>query len=113
MMSYEKLDVYQCSIEFLGIAVQLIDQMPRGYSVLVDQLKRASLSLPLNISEGAGKRTKADCRRFFDNARGSAMECGSVFDVCIKLKLGPPDLLSAGKSILERIVRMLCKLAEA
>jgi four helix bundle protein len=113
MMSYEKLDVYQCAIEFIGLAIQLIEELPRGYSILADQLKRASLSLPLNISEGAGKGTKADCRRYFDNARGSAMECASVFDVCVKLKLGRTDMLTQGKNLLERIVAMLTKLAES
>ncbi|MEZ4744050.1 MAG: hypothetical protein R3B45_16650 [Bdellovibrionota bacterium] len=31
MMSYEKLDVYQCSIKFLSIAIRLTDEMPRGH----------------------------------------------------------------------------------
>lgn len=30
MMSYEKLDVYQCAIEFLGISVKIVDEMPKG-----------------------------------------------------------------------------------
>lgn len=112
MMSYEKLDVYQCSIQFLGIATRIIEKMPRGHSMLTDQLKRASLGIPLQIAEGAGKRTKADCRRFFDYARGSAMECGAVLDVCIQLKLIEVDkFLIPGKKLLERIVAMLTKLA--
>ena len=112
MMSYEKLDVYQCSIQFLGLATRIIETMPRGYSLLTDQLKRASLGIPLQIAEGAGKRTKADCRRFFDYARGSAMECGAVLDVCMQLKLIEANkLLLPGKELLERIVAMLTKLS--
>ncbi len=111
MMGYEKLDVYQCSIEFLGIAATVIEKMPRGYSILTDQLKRSSLGLPLQIAEGAGKRSKIDCRRFYDYARGSAMECGAVLDACLKLKLIDNKLVKDGKNILERIVAMLTKLA--
>ncbi len=111
MMSYEKLDVYQCSIEFLGIAVKIIEKMPKGYSMLSDQLKRASLGIPFQVAEGAGKRTKPDCRRFFDYGRGSAMECGAVLDVCLKLGLADVKLLHTGKKLLERIVAMLTKLA--
>jgi len=111
MMSYEKLDVYQCSIEFLGLAVNIIDKMPKGYSILSDQLKRASLGIPLQIAEGAGKRSKPDCRRFFDYARGSAMECGAVLDVSLKLRLHDEKVLQTGKKLLERIVAMLTKLA--
>jgi hypothetical protein len=55
MMSYEKLDVYQCSIQFLAKAIRLIDEFPRGgHSAITDQLKRAAMSIPLNIAEGAG-----------------------------------------------------------
>jgi len=111
MMSYEKLDVYKCAIEFLGLSARIIDQMPKGYSILSDQLKRASLGMPLQIAEGAGKRTKADCRRFFDYARGSAMECGSVLDAGRKLRLVDESLINDGKELLCRIVAMLTKLA--
>ena len=113
MMSYEKLDVYQCAIDFLGITIQVIDEMPKGSSILVDQLKRAAISIPLNIAEGAGKRSKADCRKYFDIARGSAMECGAVLDVCLKLNLARGERFIQGKKLLERIVAMLTKLAEA
>ena len=54
MMSYEKLDVYQCSIQFLAKAIRLIDEFPRGgHSAVTDQFKRAAMSIPLNASEGA------------------------------------------------------------
>lgn len=111
-MSYEKLVVYQLSIEFLGVAFQVIEQLPRGYSELADQLKRASLRNPLNIAEGAGKRTKADCRKYFDIARGSSMECGAILDVCAKLQLAQGELTKRGKQLLERMVAMLTKLGD-
>ncbi|MEZ4741825.1 MAG: hypothetical protein R3B45_05160 [Bdellovibrionota bacterium] len=44
MMSYEKLDVYQCSIKFLSIAIRLTDEMPRGHGSIADQIKRAAIS---------------------------------------------------------------------
>jgi four helix bundle protein len=51
-LNHENLDCYQAAIEFLALAVEILEQLPRGYSVLGDQLKRASLSVPLNIAEG-------------------------------------------------------------
>lgn len=112
MMSYERMIVYQFSIEFLGIAFQIIENLPRGYAELSDQVKRASMRIPLNIAEGAGKRTKADCRKYFDIARGSSMECGSILDVCAKLQIANPDFITRGKQILEQMVAMLTKLAD-
>jgi four helix bundle protein len=113
MMSYEKLIVYQLSIEFLGLSFQLIEALPRGYSELADQLKRASMRIPLTIAEGAGKRTRADCRKYFDIARGSSMECGAILDVCSKLQLANIEFLGKGKLLLERMVAMLTKLGNS
>ena len=39
-LSHEKLDVYQCSIEFLGVAESMIQRLPQGYSKLADQSRR-------------------------------------------------------------------------
>jgi four helix bundle protein len=47
--SHEKLDVYQRSIAFLSVAVQLLESVPKGNAMIIDQLKRASTSAPLNI----------------------------------------------------------------
>ena len=111
MMNHEKLDVYQCSIKFLGLSMVLITDIPRGYAPLGDQLKRASMGIPLQIAEGAGKRSQADCRRFFDYARGSAMECSAVLDVMRECKFGNASQIDAGKNLLDRIAAMLTKLA--
>ena len=111
MMSYEKLDVYQCSIQTLARIVKISKDLPRGYSSLSDQMRRASMSIPLNIGEGAGKRTKADCRKYFDIARGSAMECAAAMDVCHTLNLIDSQRHEEIKHLLHRIVAMLTKLS--
>lgn len=112
MMSYEKLDVYQCAIEFLGVCLQTIDEIPKGNAQLIDQFKRAAMSIPLNIAEGAGKKSRSDCKRFFVIARGSAMECGAILDVAHKFHFVNQDKIIVGKRLLERIVAMLTKLAQ-
>ena len=74
MMSYERLEVYQVAMKFFKLTLEIIKQPPPGNADLADQLNRASQSSLQNIGEGAGKRAPADCRKYFDNARGSAME---------------------------------------
>jgi four helix bundle protein len=110
MLDHERLDVYQCAIEFLAISVKVIEGIPRGYGSLVDQLKRASWSIPLNIAEGCGKIGPADKERFYAIARGSAMECAAVLDVCVVLRITEPKLLEEGKVLLTRVVSMLTKM---
>ena len=78
MLDHEKLDVYQRSIEFLALAVEMIDRIPKGNASLTDQLKRASLSIPLNVAEGTRKITTRDKHKYYAIARGSAMECGVI-----------------------------------
>jgi four helix bundle protein len=110
MLDYEKLDVYQVSIQFLALTIKIIDKIPKGNATIIDQLKRASLSVPLNIAEGTGKNSSADKQRFYAIARGSAMECGAVLDVCKILKIIDPLEYDQGKKLLIRIVGMLTKM---
>jgi four helix bundle protein len=110
MLSHEKLDVYKCSVELLAQSAKINTEIPRGYSSLSDQLKRAALSIPLNIAEGVGKRTFQDSGRYFAIARGSAMECGAILDACIALSLVGEDKIKPSKILLERIVSMLTKM---
>ncbi len=112
MLDHEKLDVYQCSIDFLALAFAIVGKIPRGNSIITDHLKRASLSIPLNIAEGVGKIGKADKKKFFAISRGSAMECGAVLDACKTLKLIDSPIYDKGKGLLNRIVSMLTKMCQ-
>ena len=109
-LHHEDLDAYQAAIEFLALSARLIDQFPRGYGSLAEQLKRASLSIPLNIAEGYGKRSVPDRARYYDIARGSAHECGAIFDASKVLKLLDESTFDSGKELLHRIVSMLVKM---
>lgn len=108
---YEKLDVYRCSMELLGQVYALLDKLPKGYAHLGDQLRRSSLSIPLNIAEGTGKSSPAERMRFYEIARGSALECSAIVSCCLTLKIADPDSLAASRSLIFRIVQMLSKLA--
>ena len=107
---HEKLSVYKESIEFLALAFNLIKEMPRGYSFLSDQLKRASLSIPLNISEGNSKSSKNEMGRFLQIARGSANECSAILDVCKVAGVITCEKHKRGKLLLYGVVCMLSKM---
>lgn len=113
MLDHERLDVYHVSLDFLVFANQVIEALPRGRSHLSDQLTRASTSIVLNIAEGAGKHSKADKRRYYLTARGSATESAAVLDVCMRLSLLDEPTHTAGKEMLVRLVSMLIKLAQS
>jgi four helix bundle protein len=110
VFGFEHLEVYQRSIEFLALAWQIAERLPRGQSGISDQLRRAALSIPLNIAEGNGRIGEADVNRHRAIARGSAMECAAILDVLRVLSLTEADGLIEGRSLLLRIVSMLSKL---
>ncbi len=109
---HEKLEVYQASIALLAWLDPVLRKIPRSLAV-ADQLDRASTSIPLNIAEGNGKFTDADRCRFFDIARGSALECAAALDVLVARKYFAEDLVAPGKELLRRIVSMLVGLIKA
>ena len=109
-LDYENLDVYRCAIEFLAIAFQVIESPQRGDGELRDQLRRAAISVVLNIAEGAGKPSAPDRARFHAIARGSAMECGALVDVCLVAGRIDRAIAERGKALLVRIVSMLTRM---
>ena len=110
MLDHEKLDVYQCALRFAAIAFDILQSLPRGHSELADQLRRATVSIPLNIAEGAGKPTDKDRGRFNAIARGSAMECSAILDLLLLQALAKPQVVDEAKSLLVRLVAMLSKM---
>ena len=110
---HEQLDVYRLGLEFLVLAERVIQSLPKGRSHLADQLTRASISIVLNVAEGAGKFSKGDKRRYYLAARGSATESAALLDVYLRLELTSEVDHGAGKQMLERIVAMLVKLARS
>jgi len=108
---HEKLDVYRLALDFLVLADDVIERLPRGRSHLADQLTRAATSIVLNIAEGAGKFAKLDKRRDYLTAIGSATESAAILDICLRLKLTTGEVHATGKEMLNRVAAMLVKLA--
>lgn len=109
-LDHENLDVYRCSIELLVVVRRLSGEFPRGEGELRDQLKRASISIPLNIAESCGKTTTPDRARFLVIARGSALECGAILDIAAAGGFLTADTVQPAKTLLARIVAMLTKM---
>lgn len=103
---HEKLNVYQRSLQFVVWATELLERVPTKLSAH-GQIELASASIPLNIAEGNGRFTSTDRCRFFDIARGSALECAAALDVLVARKVLTETEVEAGKTSLLEIVNML------
>ena len=110
IFDHEKLDVYHLSIDYVAFSYTVASALTGNNRHARDQWLRAVQSIPLNIAEGNGKHSSKDRSRFFDIARGSAMECAAIHDILtVCHAIGPDDNLT-GKTQLRRIVAMLTKL---
>ena len=110
MLSFQRLHVYQHAIEFLALAIEIVEQLPRGHRQRADQLIRAAESVVRNIAEGAGRWSDADSAKHYKIARGEAMECAASLDVLKLRKLVTPRHYDRGIQLLESIVAMLTKM---
>ena len=108
---HEQLDVYRLAIDYVAWSYLLAKELNSVDRHARDQLLRAAQSIPLNIAEGNGKGTNADRRRFFEIARGSALECAAIQDCLEACQVLSPEQNRKGKTMLLRIVSMLTKLA--
>jgi four helix bundle protein len=80
MFDFEKLLIYQ-KAKLFRKEINLICENAQADRVINNQLRRAALSIPLNIAEGTSRYSKADRRNFYVIARGSVTECIAALDM--------------------------------
>ena len=107
LLPHERLDVFRVSIELVEMVSSL--GSIRGTASALDQLRRASTSVAVNIGEACGKQN-ADRRRFFGIARGSALESAAALRVLLALGLLKRERFDEGRKLCERLYAMLTKL---
>lgn len=86
MFDFENLNVYKKTKELNKEVLRFLKDTKSIDSYLRDQLRRASISMVINIAEGSGKFSKADKRNFYTTARGSTYECVSLFEIIFEEK---------------------------
>ncbi len=111
LFEHERLDVYRAAREFLPRAIALIPA--KGERSLLDQLERAGQSILLNIAEGVGRHSRPDKQRFYEIAKGGAMECASVIDILRLKGIGSPEDHARVRALNIRIVQMLSRMCGA
>ncbi|MCI0751787.1 MAG: four helix bundle protein, partial [Flammeovirgaceae bacterium] len=77
---HKKLEVWKQGIELTKLVYALTGKLPSDEKFgLASQLKRASVSIPVNITEGAARNTKKEFIHFLYIARGSSSEVEPAF----------------------------------
>ena len=112
IFDHERLDVYRLAIEYVTSSFRTAKSLTGVDRHARDQWLRAAQSIPLNIAEGNGKQSLKDKNRFFEIARGSALECAAIHDILESTGAIDSETTRIGKTNLKRNVSMLTKLIQ-
>ena len=84
--SHEDLFVWQKSITFVTQIYKMTEKYPTHELYgLTNQIRRAAVSIPSNIAEGAGRKNTKEFIQFLYIARGSASELETQIIIAKKL----------------------------
>jgi four helix bundle protein len=89
---FERLDAYQRARRWVLLSIE-IEKTGKGFvpASLLDQLNRASSSIPLNLAEGCGRWQRADKQKFYQIALGSVYESAAVIQLLLDRRVISDD----------------------
>ena len=112
---YRKLEIWRDSIDLLKDVYALADKLPKSEEYnLKSQLKRAMVSVPLNIAEGKCRASSKDFSHFLNIAAASMDEVDAVLTICEELGFlqNLADIHKKNKVLIKRINALRRKLSE-
>jgi four helix bundle protein len=112
-LAHTKLDVYKCSKEFVLSCYKLTKELPDSERfILTQQIRRAALSVHLNLAEGSSRKSNTERKRYYEIARGSIIEIDAAFDICFGLDYLTIEIMQPTGDLMVRTFRMLSKMIE-
>ncbi|PAW93528.1 four helix bundle protein [Mucilaginibacter sp. MD40] len=85
-LGHTKLDAYQITRQFVKECYLAVNQFPiEDKYILTQQIKRAALSVHLNLAEGSSRKSDLERKRFYEIARGSIIEIDAALDIASDL----------------------------
>ena len=108
MRPHQKLEAWSRAIELVIDVYKSTDQFPKEERYgLTGQIRRAAVSIPANLAEGAGRRSQKEFAHFLSNAQGSASEVETELVIAYRLGYLSSERYSALSSKSDSIGRMI------
>jgi four helix bundle protein len=100
-LKHESLKIYQAVRELTNEIYKISIQLPAEERFnMVQQIRRAALSVKLNLAEGCTRRSPAERRRYLEISRGSVVEIDAVLETAVDMQyLAKPNLERLGESL--------------
>jgi len=112
--AHYKLDVWMKSVDLVVEIYNLTSSFPEAEKFgLISQIRRAAVSIPSNIAEGAARETKKEFNKFLSIAQGSASELETQCIICERLKYIDSSTLETVLSKTADITRMIVGLKKS
>ncbi len=109
--SHKDLQVYQKALDYVVMVYKFTEQFPENERYgLINQLRRAAVSVPSNISEGAGRQGQKEFIHFLHIALGSLNEIETQIEIAERLGYAKADDSFLNENI--HLRRMIFKLIE-
>ncbi len=101
---FYRLEVWKLGMELVDFVYEITKKFPSDEKFsLVSQMRRAAVSVPLNIAEGSIKRTKKDFASFVRIALGSLMETMTCLEISLRQKYIVAEDFEKGQEIIQNI----------
>jgi four helix bundle protein len=105
---YRRLLVWQRAMGLTVLVYDLTKKLPKiEQYCLIDQIRRAVISIPLNIAEGSGSTSNLEFIRFLSIARRSAYEVSVGLEIAEKLQYVKKGEISQCEHEIEEICSMI------
>ena len=113
-LNHQKLDIYQVSKSFVFECYRMTKILPQEERYgMISQMRRAALSVHLNIAEGASRKSEAERKRYYEVARGSVIEIDAALDIAHMLEYIHTENIKELGEQMTRCFRMLSGLIGA
>jgi four helix bundle protein len=104
---FENLKVYQKALDYIDFVYEITRGFPKEEVFsLTDQLKRASISICLNIVEGSGG-SKLEFNKFLKIARRSVRECVAITEISYRQKFLDDRIKQRSRSLCLELSKMI------
>ena len=81
-LNHQRLEVYKVSRQFVFECFKLTKSLPPDEKFgMISQVRRAALSVHLNIAEGSSRKSGVERKRYYEIARGSVIEIDAALDI--------------------------------
>ncbi|MCO5234018.1 MAG: four helix bundle protein [Chitinophagales bacterium] len=105
---FKDLIVWQKSMELVAEVYRLVKKLPKEeLYALSDQIRRSAISIPSNIAEGQGRKSKKEFNQFLAISKGSKAELETQLLLCVKINYLSNTEIETSIDLIQEIGKMI------